>query len=214
MSDIIIHGDPRSTFCRSARMACVEKGISHRIEPVDLSAESYRKIHPFAKMPAMDHGGFRLFEMSAIMRYVDENFDGPSLQPGDGKDRARMEQWISVNNDYIAGDVGRRYLLEYFMPSGPDGAPDRTAIEAALPKVRHHLGVLDGALVNSNYFVGGEVSLVDLAIIPFLAYLDKVPEGPELLAPCTNIRRWIETMSSRQSFIETIYQAPQTDAAE
>jgi glutathione S-transferase len=128
MSDIIIHGDPRSTFCRSARMACVEKGISHRIEPVDLSAESYRKIHPFAKMPAMDHGGFRLFEMSAIMRYVDENFDEPSLQPGDGKDRARMEQWISVNNDYIAGDVGRRYLLEYFMPSGPDGAPDRTAI--------------------------------------------------------------------------------------
>ena len=149
MSEIIIYGDPRSTFCRSARMACVEKGVSHSLEAVELKSEAHLARHPFGKMPAMRHGDFRLYESSAIMRYVDEAFPGPSLQPEDSKDRALMKQWISVDSDYVKSDIGLRFLIQYFMPKGPDGAPDRVAIEAALPDVRHHLGVFDAALSHS-----------------------------------------------------------------
>lgn len=214
MSDIILYGDARSTFVRSTRMACVEKGVAHRLEPVELSSASYRDFHPFAKMPAMDHGDFRLFEACAIMRYVDENFDGPALQPAHVKGRALMAQWISVHNDYLAKDIGRRFLLQYFIPKGPDGAPDQAVIDAALPDVRHRLSVLDGALADTIYFVGDDVSLADLAIIPILSYVDKVPPGPDLLAACPNIRRWIATMTARQSFTETIYRPASDEAAE
>ena len=124
-----------------------------------------------------------------------------------------MEQWISVDSDYVKSDIGLRFLIQYFMPKGPDGAPDRVAIEAALPDVRHHLGVFDAALAESAYFVGDTVTLADLALIPFLADLDKVPEGPEMLAACANVLRWIDTMSARPSFIETIYQEAGADVA-
>ena len=214
MSGIIIYGDPRSTFCRSARMACVEKGVPHQLEPVELSSAAHRERHPFGKMPAMAHGDFKLFESSAIMRYVDEAFEGPSLQPGDVGARALMEQWVSANNDYIKGDLGQRYLLQYFMPKGPDGTPDRAAIDAALPDVAHHLGVFDGALADSAYFVGDTITLADLAVAPFLAYLHKVPEGPDLLADRANVRRWLETMAARPSFIETNPEVANTEAAE
>lgn len=200
MSDIIIYGDARSTFVRSSRMVCVEKSVAHRLEPIELSAASYRDFHPFAKMPAMDHGEFRLFEACAIMHYVDENFDGPALQPAHIKGRALMAQWISVNNDYLAKDIGRRFLMQYFIPKGPDGTPDQAVIDAALP--------------DTIYFVGDDVSLADLAIIPILSTVDKVPPGPDLLAACPNIRRWIATMTARQSFTETIYRPASDEAAE
>ncbi len=56
----------------------------------------YLARQPFAKVPAFEHDGFRIYETSAIMRYVDEAFDGPALQPADAKGRAIMEQAISV----------------------------------------------------------------------------------------------------------------------
>lgn len=61
---------------------------------------------------------------------------------------------------------------------------------------------------------GDPRSLADLALTPFLAYIDKVPEGPEMLASRAHIRRWLKTMTARPSFIETIYQAPNAEAAE
>ena len=41
----------------------------------------YTDLHPFGRMPAFEHDGFRLFETAAISRYVDEAFAGPALQP-------------------------------------------------------------------------------------------------------------------------------------
>ena len=79
--------------------------------------------------------------------------------------------------------------------------------------MRHHLAVFDEALAETAYFVGDQVIPADLAVIPFLAYLDKVPEGPEMLAACANVRRWIDIMATRPSFIETIFQEASADAA-
>ena len=50
----------------------------------------------FGKIPAFEHGGFRLYEAGAINRYVDEAFPGPRLQPEHPRARARMNQIISI----------------------------------------------------------------------------------------------------------------------
>jgi glutathione S-transferase len=52
--------------------------------------------HLFGKIPAFEHAGFRLYEAGAIIRYVDEVFHGPRLQPDDVRGRARMNQIISI----------------------------------------------------------------------------------------------------------------------
>jgi glutathione S-transferase len=57
-----------------------------------------RCIH-FGKVPALRNGDLTIFETAAIMRYVDEAFDGPQLQPPDPESRVQIEQWLSLIND-------------------------------------------------------------------------------------------------------------------
>ena len=44
-------------------------------------AHDYRAIHPFQKIPTLDHGDFRLYETHAILRYLDRVCVGPALVP-------------------------------------------------------------------------------------------------------------------------------------
>ena len=175
MTDVVLYGNAVSTFVRTARMACVEKGVSYDLQPLEFGSEAHLAIHSFGKMPAMRHGDFTLFETSAITRYIDDRFPGPRLQPDDPRERALMNQWISATNHYFYADVIVRYLLQYFFPKGPDGTPDREAIDAALPDVRHHLGVLDKALDDKEFLVGDRITLADLFLAPILSYLVKAP---------------------------------------
>ena len=84
MTDVVLYGTPLSPYVRTARMALAEKGVGYTLKPVDLKDPAYRRLHPYARLPAMEHGRLRLFETAAITRYIDEAFDGPTLQPVDG----------------------------------------------------------------------------------------------------------------------------------
>ena len=81
MSDIVVYGFAPSTFVRTARLALEEKGVDYELEAVDFGSEELLRLHPFGRIPAFAHGAVRLYETSAIVRYVDESFDGPALQP-------------------------------------------------------------------------------------------------------------------------------------
>ncbi len=210
MSDVILYGYAMSTFVRTVRMVCVEKGIEYELEGVDLASEAYRRIHPFGKMPALRHGDFVLYETSAIARYLDEAFDGFALVPQGLQERARMEQWISVTQDYLYEQMVRRYVLPYVFPKGPEGEPDRGVIDGALPEIRRQLTVLDGALRARPFLAGEEISLADLFVAPLLYYVGLMPEGAELMAAAPNVGRLMGSIGSRESFVATV--PPKSDA--
>ncbi|MSP68183.1 MAG: glutathione S-transferase family protein, partial [Alphaproteobacteria bacterium] len=128
MAMITIHGIPQSTFVRTARMTCIEKGVSHMVDPLGIGSAELRKLNPFGKVPAMTHDHVQLFETLAICRYIDEAFDGPRLQPMDTVARARMTQWSSVINDYVYSTAIRRFVLAYIFAKSP---PDRAVIDGA-----------------------------------------------------------------------------------
>ena len=62
---------------------------------------------PFNKVPAFEHDGNMLYETAAIERYVDEAFDGPSLQPSGALARARMTQVIGIADCYVTPNNSR-----------------------------------------------------------------------------------------------------------
>ncbi len=77
------------------RVALEEKGVLyHLIEPDILRARGFRLAdllrYLAAQQPKLVEGGFALFDCDSILRYVDEAFDGPQLQPADPKPRAMM----------------------------------------------------------------------------------------------------------------------------
>ena len=208
MSEVIIFGYPQSTYVRTVRMSLEEKGIPYALEPVDLKAPEYRKRHPFAKMPAFQHGDVKMYETSAITRYVDKVFDGAPLQPTDIQARADMNRWISAINDYLYPAMVRRYVLEYVFPSGKDGAPDRDKINAAMEDVGYQLGVLDGDLDGRKYLAGDSLSLADLFLAPIAYYLSNMPESRQALETVNNVKAWHDAMAQRPSYSQTIPPPP------
>ena len=50
---------------------------------------------------------------------------------------------VSFVNTSVDRTLIRTYLFAYIVPKGPNGRPDRAAIEAVMPAVREQLGILD-----------------------------------------------------------------------
>ncbi len=214
MTELVILGDPRSIYVRTARMACVEKGVDHRVEPMAPHSDEILAIHPFGRIPAMRHGAVDLFESGAICRYVDGAFDGPPLQPADVTERARMEQWISSFNDYMHPVMIPRFVMQYVFPKGADGQPDRAVIDEAVPDIAKQFAILDKIYGGRNFLVGDTVTLADLFLAPTLFYISVMPEGDSLLAGAPNLKRAHAAMAERQSFTATLPPTAERQAAE
>lgn len=209
MSEIIVFGFPQSTYVRTVLMACEEKGVSYELSPIKPGAEVSATIHPFGRVPAIKHGDVHLYESSAIARYIDEVFPGPSLVPATPLGRATMEQWISAINSYVYEDVIRKYVFAYLFPKGADGKPDRAVIDAAIPHLKRDLLTMDKSLAGADWLAGSTLSLADLLAAPILAYASMFPEAQAILADCPNMKRVGAAMTARPSYIKTAPQRPE-----
>ena len=117
MADVTVYGFPVSTYVNVVRLALTHKGVPFEFHDLEgkMGGPSHLALHPFGRVPILDHGGFRLYETAAIALYVDDAFTGPALQPTTAKARARMHQWISSLNGYyypnIAFHLGHERLI-------------------------------------------------------------------------------------------------------
>lgn len=208
MSDVVVYGFPQSTYVRTARMCLREKGVDYALEPVDLGADDYRALHPFAKVPAFRHGDVRLYETVAIARYVDGAFDGPALAPADVVDAARMSQWISVVIDYVYPTLIGKVVLERFAPAIRGRDADEAVITGALPQVEYQLGVFDAALAGPAMLAGDAPSIADYFLAPILFYAAITPDTAALVEARPNLVRWHAAMAGRASYRDTIPELP------
>jgi glutathione S-transferase len=199
----VLLGHPLSNYTRAARMAFEEKGIAYDFQPCAPNSPEMLDIHPWGRAPGLKLGARKLYETSAILRYVDEAYPGPALMPADPFERARVEQWISVFNAYLDRAFVRDYVLPSFFPSGPDGKPDRGKIEAALPAMRKGLAILEQGYGERTYLVGEAPTLADILICPAIAMLGRFPESAAILADCPGVRRAQAEMAKRPSFAAT-----------
>src|SRR6516165_9796547 len=102
MSDPIVFGFPRSTFVQIVRLVLAHKNVSYSfrdLEP-EMGKPAHLALHPFNRVPILQHGDFTVYETSAIVSYVEETFDHVGLRPNSPRDRARMDQWVSAVNSY------------------------------------------------------------------------------------------------------------------
>lgn len=208
MSDPIVYGPAFSTFVRSVRLALEEKGVAYRLQEIDIFKDAHKTPehlarHPFGKVPAFEHDGFALYEAAAIMRYVDEAFDGPSLQPADARGRARMTQAIGVLNSYGYPAIISHIVIQRLVVPLLGGTPDEEAVAAGVPQARTSLSALEAIIDGSPYLAGDTLSLADLHLVPIYQYFSQTPEGEAALAEAPNLRRWWDAMRRRPSVEKT-----------
>jgi glutathione S-transferase len=197
---IVLLGEPASSYVRSARIGLAEKGVAYTLQRAAPHSPEINAIHPFGKMPAFRDGTTELWETSAILRYIDEGFDGPSLNPGMVVDRARTEEWVSAVGAYMYDAMVRRYVLQYVFPRGEGGTPDRAVIDKAVPEMVCPLDALERCYQGRDFIGGMAPSYADILVTPILDYLGRFPEGGQLLSDRPNIRRALDIMRARPSF--------------
>ena len=204
MADVVVYGIPFSSYTWSARMALKEKGVAFEMIDSQPHTQLQNELHPFGKVPTFRHGEFTLFETIAIMRYVDEAFEGPSLQPETASERAVMDQWMSAVNDVYYDAMIRRLVLERLAPMIFERDPDEQKIKSALPDIEHQLDVLDSRFEASAYLANENVTLADILLIPIVFTVAMTPEGDDFVNNRPNLARWQKGMASRTSLIETM----------
>ena len=63
-------------------------------------------------------GDFALYDCESILRYVDEAYDGPALQPADAKTRALMVEIHGIVRDYLhPAAIGKIATQRLFAPA-------------------------------------------------------------------------------------------------
>jgi len=115
MPEPIVIGFPGSTYVHIIRLILTHKNVPYRfrdLEP-EMGTPAHIALHPFGRVPVLQHGDLTLYETSAIATYIDEAFDGPSLQPHTPAARGRLQQWISSVNAYYYPELGhgKEYVL-------------------------------------------------------------------------------------------------------
>jgi len=201
MTKPILYGADYSVYVRIARMALEEKGVDYELVPLDIFAADgipawYLEHHPFGRIPAFEHDGFRLFETNAITRYVDEAFDGPTLQPPDARGRARMGQMTGMLDAYGYRAMVWDVAVERLEKAEPDWA----LIAGGLAQDETVLKVLRSLKAQGPWLLGDQLTLADLHAAPIIAYFVKVTQGRDLLARFADMRDWYARVADRASF--------------
>jgi glutathione S-transferase len=196
MADIKIYGVPPSSFTRTVRLACHEKGIDYELVP--MFPGQLGALNPFQKIPVIDHGDMTLYESTAILRYLDCTFPGPKLWPEEEHLAAQCDQWVSAVNDSLVNSA-LRYLANHF---GFLPVPQEMA-DKYLAKAREVVPVFDRRLGQSRYLVGDGVTAADLFLAPIVFNFPAIPGLKEVGEGSPNLARWMREMSARPSMQAT-----------
>ena len=207
MTEFTIHGIPGSPYVRAPLLALEEKGLSWRLDPLPMGGNrtpDYKaRLHPFAKIPVLDHGDFRLYETRAILDYVDQVAPEPALTPSDPRLRARMNQVIGIVDSYVAPRLSGAVTFPRLVAPHFGIPVDDAAVVAAIPDAREVVDELARLLGDHDYMAGPAMSLADVMLIPHLAFMPDFGEGAAMIAPHANLTAWIERIKARPSMAAT-----------
>jgi glutathione S-transferase len=203
-----LYGLERSVYTRIVRLALEEKGIAYTLHETEIFGPDgvppeHLAHHPFGRIPVLEHDGFRLYETTAIARYVDESSPGPALQPGEPRTRARMNQIVSILDSYAYRPMVWGVFVERVSRPLSGGVPDDAKVAQSLAAARTCLSALGAIIECRPFLVGSSLTLADLHAFPILAYLSLAPEGQQLLAEYPALDQWLRLMKSRPSVQRT-----------
>ncbi|XP_078437406.1 protein IN2-1 homolog B-like [Wolffia australiana] len=173
------------------------KGLQEKIRlvPIDLQnrpAWYKEKVYPANKVPSLEHNNEVRGESVDLLKYIDANFDGPSLFPDDQEKQRFAEDLLSFSDEFnmssfksftSSGDLEKDIGLLY------------DKLEEALSKF------------NDGPFFLGQFSLVDIAYAPFIErfkpFFAEV-RGYDITKGRPKLALWIEELNKLDSYKQTV----------
>ncbi|MGF6861915.1 GST-like protein [Rhodobacteraceae bacterium MBR-64] len=173
-----------------------------RISDGDQFGSGFVGINPNSKIPAMvDHSTptpTRVFESGAILLYLAEKFG--AFLPTEHKARTECLSWLfwqMGSAPFLGGGFGHFYA---YAPVKIEYAIDRFAMET-----KRQLDVLDRHLAGSEFMVGADYTIADIAIWAWYGQLvlGRLYDAAEFLdvQSYANVQRWAQAIDARPAVL-------------
>ena len=189
-----IYGIPRSRAFR-VLWAAEELALPYENVPTDFNEgvkrPEFLKLNPNGRIPAIDDGGFVLFESLAINLYLARRYGAGTLYPATIEDEARAWQWSLWGVNEIERLLSDLVVNRYVAPPEKRNEALAKEAEAKLPRP---LGVLDAHLGTHTHLLGEAFTIADLnvAALMYGTWLNKVD-----LSRWPRIAAWLERCFKR-----------------
>jgi glutathione S-transferase len=166
MSQIQLYSAILCPFAHRVRLTLQAKDIpfeSIEIDPQN-KPSNFHEISPYSKVPVLKHGDNCVWESAIINEYLEEVFPNPPLLPTEPMQRAQARIWINFADTRLFATTGK--LLH-----GRDSQPT-----ALLTELAEHLLFMEHEGLckhpaSTPYWLGEELSLVDLTFLPWFEQL-------------------------------------------
>ncbi|MES2070679.1 MAG: glutathione S-transferase [Pseudomonadota bacterium] len=170
--------------------------ISYQRDPnTRLAPPELKLIHPLGKAPVLRDNGEVFFESGAIIEYLARRYGNGRFAPAlESPDYNRYMQLLH----YAEGSAMLPLMLKLYVGRlGDAGAPLQSRIQSEL---QNHLGFLDGELQQRDYFVGKDLSGVDVQL-SFVAQVAVRGAGRDVYP---NLTRFVDLIEARPAYQRAI----------
>jgi len=191
-------------YAQRTHMTLIEKGLPFERREVDLKNKPawFEEVSPYSKVPVVKVGERVVWESAIINEFLDEAFPEKPMMPADPFLRAQARIWIDFANSRFSADS---YDLVF--------AQDAAEQERLRKKVGDNLRRMEfegmaRLSADGPFWLGTEISLVDMAFYPFFERFPAVTyhRGVTIPDECLRIVRWLEVMRRRESVTATAHE--------
>jgi glutathione S-transferase len=186
MTALTIYGDSISGNCLKVKFVCDRLGIPYRwVETSVMKGETrtpeFLKRNPAGQVPVVEWPDGRILSQSdAIIFHLAE---GSALIPTDAFARAQMLQWMFWEQySHETAIAVRRFRKTYLKK------PEHEIDPALMTKGERALAVMNDHLAGRPYFVDGQLSLADIALVGYTRWAH---EGGFDLGRHPHVRDWV-----------------------
>jgi glutathione S-transferase len=163
------------------------KGVLHTKSP------EFLKVNPNGHVPSIDDDGLVLHESLAINLYLARKHGGP-LAAANVAEEGQMAMWAL----WAATEVEPHALTVLnHRVSKPPAERDPKLAQAAVEALRAPFAVLDKALADSGFLVGGRFTVADINVAEVTRY---AMAAPELFSAAPRVKAWLEACHARPAF--------------
>jgi glutathione S-transferase len=157
----------------------------------------YRAINPTGAVPAIRlEDGRPLAESNAILFFLAE---GSRYLPADAFGRAKVNQWLSFEQDYVQNTIGS---VRYWTMTGKLGNRPKEFVEGRRATGAKALAILDRELATRPFICGAQYTIADLSLY---AYASRAEDAEIMLQPYACFRDWVARVEEQAGFVKEIH---------
>jgi glutathione S-transferase len=171
-------------------MKFYQRDAKTRLAPPELLA-----IHPLGKSPVITDGDLKIAESGAIVDYLIRTYGNGKMMPAMGSpDFEVYNEWLH----YAEGSAMLPLMLNLYVSRLKEaGSPLHPRIDS---EIANHLGYVDGALKDREFFVGPSLTGADVQ----MSFVGEMADVYDRLGPLPNLAAWLKRMHARPAFQRSV----------